>query len=1212
MSIKSNLYAEKIFSEHPIGLWSLDDDVDYLSLISESQRNILNWNFTGATVTSPTISLKQPFNNSVLNKIEFDDFATPDKEIKFVGPDLKDLNELSFELATITKGIYFYSDSAYLKSISVGFEYTDTSSAEIVEKVKIYDSFNPNSWNFISHTSEFPNQDTSFRPILKIKFDGGAILTDSYVLYINGMSIGQCSENFNTTSLGKQTVSFPSEISLSGINSCIPANAYAVGSKNGYYILDNNFICAKNTSVPMVYGSDSITKILPNQNNPSFIIPGLGFLNNIGRYKEYTFEMWLRINSDTEDYFRIFGPIGSSDGLYVEDGFITLVIGNKFKSHHIGEWYRPMLLQIRLSSSNASLLINGEQVVSIDIDMSSIELPSEFDETGKEQDWLGFYGDSDVSEYEIDCIAIYSYLVPDILAKKRFVYGQGVISPENINSAYGAKTAFFDYAFSEYTANYEYPNIGKWNQAKTDNMFTDSKTLSVSEYSLPNFFLDNFTYEKLINDLKEVQTSERKYFSFRPNSDWENKKTYAYFNNFSILSDSIHGIAMTFKINSFEENPQTLFSIENYVNGNYFKINLEDDIIKYIFSYNGNVSVVKQIENVQLDTYMPVGFNIGKLSKSFGLNLETFFGSKNNLRIYIGANANGEYNFLGNIYSFDIFSNYNISIIDSYFDDDGICIIENGENFIDHIATYTLFAELKHNNYYIDIASAGYWEDYIPLSYFGSYVSDIDGNQYYNIDFLQFNIDYPSPTKIYFGENTLPEPYLANGAPNPARGDEWDYEDIDTEYDHPTQKSYAQFDNSLFTNWQDYEDLSEKAIKTYFYNTDTAFVKSYISIQYIKSGANKNFKSFTNISALNNNKILDLSTSNAWINTVFEVVDNTIIYPPKNVDFNDLAIVTHLVFDVKGTTTKNIKIRKLELASQVYNHNSATKIGTRFGIPAYPYKKSGIYYDYNSKNPISITKETVPYLYTTKKSGIEIRGTFSPFISRGVAIPINSSLSNNYSVSAMQTWLKYNFDKFPYGSTQVFELEHKYDTIQFFVSAVTEVGDRGKLFAINKSTGDEVSGIAFYINGNITREPILEAKQWQVIGVSFANSINLDNSIGSLNLVGPFVFNSVTTYQSTALQEIQSKIYRKWLRVKNDGDNDIFWSYWLNSFIWNEVLVLSTAELYGVDPSTVYNAYIGRNKFIVEPNTSEGIIFTADSMKIFTNTLWQSDIQTPV
>ena len=38
MSTPSNLYAEKVFAEHPTGLWALDDKADYISLISEAQR----------------------------------------------------------------------------------------------------------------------------------------------------------------------------------------------------------------------------------------------------------------------------------------------------------------------------------------------------------------------------------------------------------------------------------------------------------------------------------------------------------------------------------------------------------------------------------------------------------------------------------------------------------------------------------------------------------------------------------------------------------------------------------------------------------------------------------------------------------------------------------------------------------------------------------------------------------------------------------------------------------------------------------------------------------------------------------------------------------------------------------------------------------------------------------------------------------------------
>jgi hypothetical protein len=209
-------------------------------------------------------------------------------------------------------------------------------------------------------------------------------------------------------------------------------------------------------------------------------------------------------------------------------------------------------------------------------------------------------------------------------------------------------------------------------------------------------------------------------------------------------------------------------------------------------------------------------------------------------------------------------------------------------------------------------------------------------------------------------------------------------------------------------------------------------------------------------------------------------------------------------------------------------------------------------------------------------------------------------------------WLRYDFDKFPYGATQVFELEHKNDIIQFFVSASSQRGNRGKLFAVNKATGQQVNGLAFYINGNLVKDPILEAKEWSVIGVSFASSINMDNFLGHINLNGPFVFNNIASYQSTALQEIQSKVYRPWLRVKNSGSSDLYWTYWYTSYNWDGVLVLSSSELYGVNPASVYEAYIGRNKFVIDSNTSESLNFIADSVKIYSEMSWQTQTVTPV
>ena len=44
MATTSNLYAEKVFAEHPLGLWALDEPADYVSLINDLDRDMtMEW-----------------------------------------------------------------------------------------------------------------------------------------------------------------------------------------------------------------------------------------------------------------------------------------------------------------------------------------------------------------------------------------------------------------------------------------------------------------------------------------------------------------------------------------------------------------------------------------------------------------------------------------------------------------------------------------------------------------------------------------------------------------------------------------------------------------------------------------------------------------------------------------------------------------------------------------------------------------------------------------------------------------------------------------------------------------------------------------------------------------------------------------------------------------------------------------------------------------
>lgn len=1225
MASPSNLYAEKIFSEQPTVLWALDDQADYISVLTN--RDYLTWQI-GGTDSESLLTYKgdAPFLNSNLLSVKGNVPTDHSETITIISPDILNFKDLNQSLSTMSIGTYVKALNTFMTSVEVGYEYFDSTIGSMVQKLTPAEISVGNKWLFVSDTFQIPNQDIEFRIVIKIHYLAGGNTSNDYEFLINGVSAGQWCEEFNSTSLGVNVVSLPNSIPIDNPDAVV-ASAYGLSDNSGYYLVKNNSLVAKNAGVPLVFGSQNTTVIYPNDNKPSLIIPGQGFLNNLGRYKEYTLEMWMNITSDTKEYKRIFGPISSTDGLYVYGPFMVLKIGNQSGSHYIGEWSKPMLLDIRITGNSASLLVNGDQVISLAIDNSTLVLPDEINQnTGKHQDWLGFYSYTDVSPIMIDCVAIYPYQVSSIVAKRRFVYGQGVEFPEVINQAYGGTSVYVDYPFSQYTNNYMYPDTGDWNQAVIDNLVASSGTLSTPNYQLPVFTFSNKTKEQLYTDCNSIQLEDTNFITFRPNTTWSNTQGYIYFNKFNMISEETRGIYGIFKVkNEAIITPEVLIRIEDIVNGNYFSIEVQDHKIQYRLNYFGENEVIYEALGVQPGEMFAAGIDLDIFVSYFGKNLLSFFGNKNQLSVYIGGTKNLTNTFTGNIYKVGFASNRNINNIRSSFNFLGVPLdyenvftfftedpidggyhsdvhqytLDGGTPFdfavirlLDHVASYTLITKSSFGSLVPDIAISGYWEDYIPLTYFAKYIQADSGRNYYDLDFLQFNIDYPAPSKYVESETT----------------GSWKYWELKQQYELPTQKTYAFLDNHLYTNYSNYQDLAEKSVKTYDYDTTGSLIKSYVSFQYVVTGANATNGFFT--STQNAPKLGVIEADGDWLHTKYEVVDNMIIYPPTGVDFNDLAVVVHLDFQIDGVFSNPIKLRSLQIASQAFNENSFNPIGTRFGTKVYPYKKDGFYYDYKSKNPFTIYKKSMPYLYLTRNSGLEIKGSYDPLIDRGLSIPINQTQAQDFQVMAMQLFLKYDKDFFPYAPTQIFEVVGKNSVIKFFMVADSSDGQRAKVYAINGNTGRLENGIAFYLNGKLVKNPVLTIKEWSVIGLSFANIIDFTNYIGEIKITGPVLINNISYYQSTTLQEVKTVINRQWFQVLNDGSSIQDWEYWVDAGNWDNVLVLSTTSFYGVNPQNVYDAFAGTNKIIIDDERP--LLFGQYDYSFNTDVVWQSRVSNAV
>ena len=209
-----------------------------------------------------------------------------------------------------------------------------------------------------------------------------------------------------------------------------------------------------------------------------------------------------------------------------------------------------MLLDIRLKDNLASVLINGDEVINLPISSSEISLPSKLDSNSDDQDWIGFYAYDDVSPVEVDCIAIYPYEVPSLVARRRFVYGQGVEFPEGINQAYSGSSIYIDYPFADYTNNYSYPDLGNWSQGIVDNLSLANNTLSTPDYVLPDIVLSSSNLQTLYSYNSDIQDESDPLFTFKP-EEWDNIEGHMFFKSLNFLNEGVKSFHGIFKVKEF-------------------------------------------------------------------------------------------------------------------------------------------------------------------------------------------------------------------------------------------------------------------------------------------------------------------------------------------------------------------------------------------------------------------------------------------------------------------------------------------------------------------------------------------------------------------------------------------------------------------------------------------------------------------------------------
>lgn len=1214
MAISANRYANRVFSEHPIAMWTMDEDTFYLSQIDDEDRLFTNWTLVECTANNSTIPPASP-------PIDTQVFSTFVKNTGGAGilslesQELFNSTQISTEINTFTVNLFLYFKPVYVNWIKIGIRYDDA----LANPVEIISEEIPppsvESWANIQQTYDIPSSwSTGIKVFIEVSMkDSSADVEATRTFTMSGFSVGQASETTCYESLGVTQSSLPAEVGLAGFYG-VSADQYGVLYDNGYNLIRNNQLLARNNGLPIIFGTDHSTKIYPSPTYgyPSFIFPGKGMLHEKGRNKTYTLEMWIKIDPLTTTALKIIGPMDGNDGLYVKEGFLTLVVGDEIESFCVAEWYRPMLLHVIFKESNATVLINGEEVINIPFDRITVNLSNQ-------RDWWGIYSYPSIGSFYIDCISIFPYIVSTIVAKRRFVYGQGTSSAQSIDSYFDGVSTEIDFSTTEYDASIIYPDIARWDSGYFNNLDATREYIAIPDYDMPLINLGTrevqqwYNNNYIVNTLEYPDGNHPKFITFRPNISYDaegnpiswnpdginyTEQSYLNFQSLNVLNDTVSAVYGIFQSDEDVESVRTLISFVNITNGEFFDITINSDVVEY--SINGQPLYS---EVITIGKEFLVGINFDEAGINFGYLVSQFFSSPSSIQMYVGGN--GFNTFEGKIYLVGFCNGTNYEqIVDNFYNDNnvarGIAKSENYEILFNHLASYTLVPEYEYGHLFLDISVQSQWEEYFPLSYFASYVKDEDGNLVYDLDMLQVNV----------------------GATSIVSTSAWNYLNLKEEF---SSSDYLGLKNSIYSN---YFNLKKKNTTGTTINVSESTIQTYITFQPLASGANSPLSSFNYGKGVSEKLVIRADEENTIedpekvYKTIFSFRDNTIVFPPKSKPFEDYAMVVHIIINQRSSKKNPLRIRKFEISAKNMNYNSIENdlgqrnfIGTKFGKKLYPQSNNMGVNDYKVKNPYTVYKTNTPYIYTTRNSGIRVaEETYTSKITdikNEIFLPINESASYNFKVSALQFMINPDFTN-ELESTKVLEIRHRDGFLSFIAE---KLGDYAKVSMYTRSSNNQevympTHGAEFYQNGRYVKTPILRIDEWESIGILLPTELSFSEySEGGIALYGGFTFNNISYYLSEGLGTESTLLSRTWQNILDGEDTPpALWSYW-SGFDWQYVYILGQDTYFSSTPKNIYDVYMGTNNIVIDDN--QKISIQQKEVKALSNVSWSSFIEKP-
>ena len=793
------------------------------------------------------------------------------------------------------------------------------------------------------------------------------------------------------------------------------------------------------------------------------------------------------------------------------------------------------------------------------------------------------------------------------MAKRRFVYGQGVGEIDFYNPVYKNETTLFDYSNAQYATNFIYPDMNRWRDALAINIDTSSSYISPIDYDLPEFESNSSTlYTEWLagNEQANINNPDTyDYFIMNPPSASGLAGPSLFYDSINILNENLSAILGVFKKNNSSGSPQPLMKFNNKATNELFEILIDpndltidggtsststfeellsygsastifletedlglsetilDGTLKYKYtSYDGQETIIYQ-EKIIGGEYFNAGIDIDNLEENYHEIIGNFFSSLDNISLTIGSD--GENTFLGNIYIVHFTNSFTYEKdLQSFFSGGTVLQELSGSpiytNIINHTSSYSLLPISGSCGFSLDIGISGYWEDMQPLSYFGKYVYDQSGNKYYDLDLIQLNIDCP---------RSIAKQYTA--------------------YDHLSQ-----------------------GIET--------SVRSYVTFKYFEDAINKQYSSFTNTEQIPNNFVIEFK-GNEYEDTKYEFCDKVIIIPPED-DFENYYLGLHLEIKIRGIKTKSFILRRLELCSLAFNDNLPTPIGSRYSEEIIPFTRGGNTFNYKTANPLSIYKDSSPFLYLTDDSGLMCNiFDVSASTTRGFYSNINKDEEEQYILGAFQTWIRYPNSSIGNENIPLFSIIKENKNINFYIEP--EVGQqRGFIYGYDSATANKIENIVFFQDGKVVDSPVIYPKKWTSINISFLDPLLFNNFNGRIEFYENILFNNITKYiYSNNAVNTFKEIFSKWYEVFYNAQNSPpvnTWGETLSSDgnvtynTWRKATSRLQSNQYTINGEQIYNNQTGLSISVTDDNSRLSI--ASNGADIMTEVVWQTIEKSPV